>query len=168
MASKLERDALNINVYYKTECQTLHKSGENRCRGLSETFLFFSCWETKIPVSAPAIGKWCIKYAHLNINIFTILVLCWGYCTSSHLLFLNITMELSFFLTVDPRFERRQRRHMDDFACYNSINNRVLSRTRINVGSLQRFTSLQGWDRSIPFCKLQYQTGMSRRLREVN
>lgn len=100
MASKLKIDALNINVCYKPECQTLHSRVKIDAEISPRCVFFFSCWETKIPVSALAIGKWCIKYAHLNINIFTILVLCWGYCTSSHLLFLLILPWSSAFCSL--------------------------------------------------------------------
>lgn len=65
---------------------------------------------------------------------------------------------------------------MDDFACHNSINNRVLSRTCINVKSLYRFMSSRGKNEYIsPFFSLCVcarvsgcQNGASRRLKKVN
>lgn len=52
-------------------------------------------------------------------NEVLVLLLHIHYCTPAHLLSLNFTVDLGFFLSLDPRIERGELRHMDELRCYN-------------------------------------------------
>lgn len=82
----------------------------------------------------------------MNLNIFS---LSWPRCRAIALPLICYSL---IFLQISPPFPSvvilglrdGELWRMDDFACHNSINNQVLSRTCINVKSLYRFMSSRG------------------------
>lgn len=96
-------------VFFLVEDQNKQKQNSSFCldywKILHEMLLYIEMFNTLLYVVLRNEALVLLFYMH--------------YCTPCYLLSLNFTVDLGFFLSVDPRIEKRELGHMDELRCYN-------------------------------------------------